>query len=206
MQSLEYDYTVHEKPNAGDDSLLVKFFTDATLDTAASAEAGRPIYKDVEWIDIRIPGNRDNVVCRPARKLDKQRFPRHYAAFQQRTAGKEEKLVGTPLSAWPYEGMTPARVKELDFHNIRTVEQLAGTADGTGAKLPGFQAMKQAAVAYLELAKQQAPVAAMTKRIEELEALVKRQEAMINRLADDLGNDVDLEHIEKSISKKVKKG
>ena len=145
----------------------------------------------MEWIDIRIPGNRDNVVCRPARDKDKQRFPRHYAAFQQRIAGKEEKIVGTPLSAWPYEGLTPARVKELDFFNIRTVEQLATTSDNAGAKLPGFQAMKQAAKLYLETASKQAPVNAMNKRIVELEALVKRQETMIESLSDKLGMEVE---------------
>ena len=191
MQTLEYDHTIHEKSNAGDDGLLVKFFIEAAPDSAESAKAGRPVFKDVEWVDIRIPGNRDNVVCRPAREKDKQRFPRHYAAFQQRIAGKEEKIVGTPLSAWPYEGLTPARVKELDFFNIRTVEQLASTSDNSGAKLPGFQAMKQAAKLYLETASKQAPVNAMNKRIVELEALVKRQETMIESLSDKLGMEVE---------------
>ena len=172
MQSLDYDHAIHQSPNAGDDNLLVKFFVEALEDTVASKREGRPIYKDVEWIDIRIPGNRDNVVVRPVRPQDKQRFPRHYAAFQQRMAGKEEKIVGTPLSAWPYPGLTPSRVKELDFFNIRTVEQLASTNDSTGAKLQGFQAMKQAAAAYLAAAEKTAPLEALQKQLDEAKAQI----------------------------------
>ena len=182
LGTLEYDHTVHITPNAGDDALLVKFFMDAALDSVASKDAGRPIFKDVEWIDIRIPGNRDNVVIRQARDKDKQRFPRHYAAFQQRTAG-QEKIVGTLLSAWPYPAMTPARVKELDFHNIRTVEQLAGTNDSSGKNLPGFHAMKQAAKAYLALAKEQAPITKMQSQIDSMQALINKQAAMIDKMA-----------------------
>ena len=185
MQTLEYDYTDHIRPNAGDDSLLVKFYMDAAQDMVASKAAGRPVFKDIEWIDIRIPGNRDNIVIRPVRPEDTQRFPRHYQAFKNRIAtGGKESEIGTPLSAWPYAGLTPARVKELDFFNIRTVEQLAGTSDGTGAKMPGFQAMKQAAVAYLEIAKQQEPVRELQKQLDDMNAIIKKQAAMIERLSE----------------------
>jgi hypothetical protein len=183
MQTLEYDHTEHTRPNAGDDSLLVKFFIDVVQDNKASEAEGRPMFKDAEWIDIRIPGNRDNVVIRPVREADKQRFPRHYAAFKQRIAGQEITVEGTPLSAWPYPGMTPSRVKELDFFNIRTVEQLAATSDGTGAKLHGFQAMKQAAIVFLAAAKETAPVAKLQKQIDEMQAVIKKQADLIERLS-----------------------
>ena len=61
-------------PNAGDERLLVKFYTEAIQDKAASLEEGRPIFRDRELLSIMVPGNRDGVV-KLATNADKQRFP-----------------------------------------------------------------------------------------------------------------------------------
>jgi hypothetical protein len=173
METLDYDYTMHTTPGKGDDSLLVKFFVGAVADDAASQLAGRPIFKDVEWIDIRIPGNRDNVVIRPLRPTDKDRFPRHYAAFKARIASEPE-TVGTPLDQWAWRGMTRGRVEELKHYNIRTVEQLAGAPDTVSKNFMGFHEMKLNARAYLAAAEKNAPLANLQEQLNK--ALLKIQE------------------------------
>lgn len=169
METLDYDYTIHSTPGKGDDTLLVKFFTAPVQDMKASEAAGRPIFKDVEWIDIRIPGNRDNVVNRPTRPTDLTRFPRHYAAFKARDSATE-KVVGTLLDQWTWRGMTRARVEELKHFNIRTVEQLANASDAVALNFHGFQEMKLAANRYLAVANENAPLEKLSAEIAALAA------------------------------------
>lgn len=180
METLDYDYTVHTTPNAGDDTLYVKFFIDAVQDTTASQEAGRPIFKDVEWIDIRAPGSRDHM-SRPVRPGDAERFPKHYAAFKARV-GNEQKEIGTPLSTWAHAGMTRSLVEELKFFNIRTVEQLASVNDSAGGQLMGFHTLKTAAKAYMETAKVNAPLISLQLKLEDAMALIQKQAEDIAQL------------------------
>ena len=179
MQQLEYDHAIHETPNAGDDNLMVKFFIAPIEDHDASKEAGRPIFKDVEWIDIRIPGSRDNTV-RPVRyegsKNDVDRFPRHYAAFKNRTENNEG-VVGTPLSVFP--GVKAGQRKELEFFNIVTVEQLANAPDSAGTNFMGFNQLKQAAQEFIKDTEKNAPVVELRK---ELNAEKKKNADLLARL------------------------
>jgi len=176
MQQLDYDHTMHERHGAGDEALLVKFFIKPAEDQKASKEAGRPIFHDIEWIDIRIPGNKDNVVCRPLRQRDIERFPRHYAAFKQRIEKGAEAVVGTPLELFPF--VTAARVEELKFFNIRTVEQLAATPDSTAGKFMGFHDLKKKAQDFMRASELSAPAA----KIAELEQSNKELREAVDRL------------------------
>ena len=183
MQTLDYDPSVHTTPNAGDESLLVKFFVQAEQDATASLAAGRPIFRDREFIDIRIPGSRDNIVIRKARETDKQRFPRHYMAFKQRQGNDAETVVGTPLEMWPI--LTRSQVEEFKFFNIRTIEQLAAASDAVGQKFVGFQALKQRATTFIEAASAAAPISQMQEQINDLRAQLNAALARIEELSDD---------------------
>ena len=159
-----------------DDGLLVRFFSKPIADQLATQEKGRPMFKDVDWIDIKVPGSRDGV-CRPARPRDISRFPRHYQAYKNRTSD-EEVLEGTPLSEWP--GITRARVEELAFANIRTVENLAAAPDSNLQQFMGMNVLKAKAIAWLQAAKEARPteelheeLAKRDEEIAELQAAVK---------------------------------
>ena len=155
----------------GDEHLLVKFYYKPRPDAAASAEAGRPIYKDVCYVDIRSPGNRTDWVARPARDTDKQRFPEHYRKFLARE--EQEVVEGTPLAEWP--GVTRGQVEEMKFFNISTVEQLANVSDSSTSNIMGMAVLKQKAQKYLDAAKDNAAAEALIKseaRVAELEAKV----------------------------------
>ncbi len=160
-----------------DDGLLVKFFTKAREDKSATLAEGRPIFKDVEYIDIKIPGSRTGGACRPATHRDKERFPRHYAAFKQRQEMPDE---GTPLTMWP--PMSRALVEQLAFFNVKTVEQLAAVADSQTKNMMGMSKYKQLAKAYLDASKADAPMAQIQAELAERDVKIKFQAETIEAL------------------------
>ena len=179
MQTAEYDYkdfTPQGQQN-GDETLLVKFFVKARQDEVATKDKGHPIFKDVEYIDIKIPGNRSGGACRPASYADKQRFPRHYAAFQQRV---EAPIEGTPLTEWPL--ITRSQAEEFSFHNIKTVEHLADLSDTHATNFMGINALKKKAKVWLESASKSADVNAIAERDEKIATLEAKLEAVMAKL------------------------
>ena len=144
-----------------DATLLVKFFEKPIPDQPATREKGRPMFKDVEFIEIRTPGNRD-AICRPARQRDIDRFPKHYQAYKDRVS--TEHLEGTLLSEWPL--MARSRVEELSFHNIKTVEQLAGMPDSNVSQFMGMNMLKQKAQQWLKQAQDGKASAELHKELE----------------------------------------
>ena len=152
------DFTVGREAEA-DANLLVKFFHKEREDVDATRKEGRPMYREIEYMEIRIPGKRDAQVCRPATERDKQRFPRHYDMFKQRVAMPNE---GTPLSEWPQ--ISRSLAEELSFLQIKTVEQLVSASDTHLSRIHGGLGLKQRAEAFLKYADQ-------TKLVAEKEAL-----------------------------------
>lgn len=180
METLDHDYTMHSRKYAGDENLLVKFEHDKEKDEAASLAEGRPIFKDIITIDIRIPGDRD-VTHRKMRQTDIERFPRHWAAFQARV-GNHETVIGTPLDMWYHPQMSKARVAELVHMNIHTVEQLVGAPDSQTARIMGFQTLKTAAKSWLEATKSAAPVLELTEKLNAMNLKFEEQSKEIARL------------------------
>lgn len=176
------------QPHEDDKRLFVTFSYEPRLDQEATAAAGYNKYKDIPYVTIRIPGDKTLAVHRPIMPSDKHRFPQQYAAFASNTPN--ELAAGTPLTLWP--SLTPSQVKELEYFNIKTVEQLAAMPDSGGGQLMGVQAMKRAAKAYIEAAKSQAPLLAVQKELETrdneiaaLKAAQEEQSRLISRLIGD---------------------
>lgn len=175
MQVAEFnheDFEVSQQAKQ-DEALLVKFYTKSVQDTARSASEGRPVFKDVEYVDIRIPGSRDGA-ARPATVRDKARFPRHYQAFQQRIELPEE---GTPLLEWP--PMSRSMAEEMAFFNIKTVEQLANVSDGVAGQYMGAAVYKQKAIAWLEMSRKDVTV-------EHLQGELASRDKMLEQLQEQL--------------------
>jgi hypothetical protein len=129
-----------------DKNMLVKFEYRSVQDQAATAEQGRPIFKERLYIDMKIPGSREGIV-KPARPADISRFQRHYEAFKARV---ELPTEGTPLSEWP--GITRSRAEELAYINIKTVEQLASVNDSIAGNMMGGNTLKASAQKWLDRA------------------------------------------------------
>jgi hypothetical protein len=128
---------------AADSKLHVRFFTKPQYNPDKSAEENRPIYEDTVFVEIMMPGEKNNIIQRPALSMrDDLRFPKHYEQF---TKGQQEQMVGTPLKVLPF--LSEAQCEELAWFKIRTVEQLAELNDTVN--FMGAQEMKQKAKKFL---------------------------------------------------------
>jgi len=184
MQSADFNVEDFEHRNAADKNVYVKFYVRPVQDESKTAEEGRPIYKDREYVEIRTPGNQNNVIQRPVSELDRQRFRQAYMAFK---AGETEQVVGTPLTEVPW--ITRSQVEELSHLRIRTLEHLAGLNDEVCTRVSGLYKLKQRAGLALEQAAATAPISALQKeneemanRLEAMEATIKEQSQLIKNL------------------------
>ncbi len=177
----------------GDAKLYVVFFLHPREDKAKTAEMGRPMYKDEEYVRIMVPGDKDNVIIRPARDLDKQRFVKQYTAFK---AGEGEITEGTPLKAWPM--MTRGEVEEMKYFGVFTVEQLADLADVHVGKFMALGKKKEQAKAFLQAAKDTAPLTQLNAAVEQKDAEIA---ALMQAVEDLKGKVTDLEKVGKKEKK-----
>jgi hypothetical protein len=160
----------------GDDRKLgVRFQLRAQRSAARSQLAGRPVFDEVEYIEIVSPGDKFNIVCRPVTLDDKRRFAPQYNAWsvgRQRAAQS-----GMPLDmvAW----ITRAQVEELACLAVHTLEQLAGMSDERTASDQTLQALRQRAQDQLQAADAAAPLAQLRAELEEKERrLAAAEEAL----------------------------
>lgn len=109
-----------------DSRLAVQFYSRPVQNEFESDKQGRPIFTDMDYVKIFVPGDATTVVDTAAREDHKKRFPLHWAHFQN-THGGDSREIGTPLSQWPRLGK--AQVEELRAMKFFTVEAIANAAD-----------------------------------------------------------------------------
>lgn len=164
--------------------LVTPFFkTVSVQDKQRSRENGRPCFKDVEYVEIRIAGDRNYAPCFPALSMWKrvegqevtyaERWPEQYRRFKENLTQIAE---GTPLSEAPF--LTEAKRSELRALKIYTVEALA-SLEGKNLKTLGMDGndWKQKAKAYLESAHGSASVVRMAETIAALQQQVEELKA-----------------------------
>lgn len=123
-----------------------RFYVDTILDEPASARAGRQIYKDVERIEITMPGNPLYIPVFTVSNEHIQRWPEQYKAFKE---NREPALDGTPLEEWP--AMSRSHIAELKFLGIRTIEDVAELDDHALQRIGrGAHNIKARAIAFLD--------------------------------------------------------
>lgn len=164
---------------AADSKLHVRFYGRTEMHAAKSREAGRPIYEEIDFVEIMVPGDKHSIVDRHATELDKRRFSRQFAAYK---AGKTDQTIGTPLSALPF--MSEAKAQEYKFFNITTAEQLSAAAESSTAAqaIMGFNGDKQKATAYLQMAAGNAPILQMQQAIEDKENQIAAMQEQMNQM------------------------
>lgn len=160
----------------GDERLRVQFSTFPQINEDKSAQEGRPIFDEKEYITIMVPGERD-VVHRAVWAKDLQRFPLQYQAFKNKQ--NQDTASGTPLKMVTW--LTPGQVKELEFFNCHTVEQLANMADSAASKFMAIQRLKTLAKDYLKAAKEAAPLTAMRDELDKRDSQIA---ALQNQMAE----------------------
>jgi hypothetical protein len=174
-----------------DDSVVAVFKDFAVKNEGKSVQAGRPIYDDVEVVELRFPGSK-NWSAYPATAFSHwgvdpqtgeqikityaERFRRQYQQFKSHSTQTKS---GTPLQYAPF--LTEARRAELRAQNIYTVEALAAI-DGLELKNlgQGGREMKNAAMEYI----QESQSGAISVQVQaEMEALRAKNQVMEEDLA-----------------------
>jgi len=173
-----------------DKGVVAVFRNDIIKNHGKSVEAGRPIFDDVEVVELRYAGSK-NVGVFPAMEFSHwdedemnggqraytyaERFPRQYQQFK---AHQQQTKAGTPLDYLPF--LTEARRAELRALNIYTAEALT-VVDGPELKNlgPGGREMKNQAIAFLESSND-------ASRVTKLEAELLEMRARNQVLEDDI--------------------
>lgn len=155
------DFQSREK---ADNRTYVRFYMDAVQDQEASTKEGRPIYKDMEFVEIIVPGDSKDVVVHRVSDLDRRRFARQYELFKQ---GQADQLIGTPLKEVTW--IPRSQVEELRFFKILTVEQLAQVNDNACTRIPGLYDLRRRAIAFVDAAAAAAPMLALEEANKKLE-------------------------------------
>jgi hypothetical protein len=183
LATADYDLTAMAMdPNARmrenpDSRLRVSFFMHPEQDMDRTAKEGRPIFLEKEYIQIMVPGERD-VVVRPAWSRDYERFPQQYQAFKNKQ--NQDAVSGTPLAVLTF--LSKAQVKELEYFNCMTVEQLASMPDSTAQKFMQINKLKQLAKDYIQAAKETAPLTSMRAEMEDKDNRISVLERQISEL------------------------
>ena len=178
MQQADFDVNDfgNDQGRKGDENLFVRFYTLPTEDKLASSKAGRPIYKDQIMCGIRVPGNSYENSFKATNHY-KNRFPKHFKAFQDRVEMPEE---GTPLSEW---GIMPETlVKEMTYFNVKTVEQLADLRDNVLEQFSGSVTYKNKAIKWLEMTNVSAKAADMEKELEARDVTISQLQQRLSDL------------------------
>lgn len=175
-----------------------EFSQRAMEDRNASVEAGHMLYKEIDFVTLRAPGNKDSTEKAVSDWLEDLKhkakqgmipveWPSQYAeAYRQWKAGNEIPLNGTPIKTWPVA--TPGQVKNLLAINILTVEDLAQANENTISRLGlGGVALRDLAKNYLkagtEKGKQAQEMTALQVANKELLAKVEQLTAQVAELA-----------------------
>lgn len=160
----EFDYDINEFMDAEDTKgLYARFYVEPVKDEAASIEAGRPIFKEVEFVEIGAIGNRTSTVVYEVDDYQRQRFARQYQVFKR---GGTEAISGTPLSEVPW--MSRGQIEEFKFLKIRSIEDLANVSDSVCTSVAGLFALKARAQAWLAEAEGGKGMAVLAAKVEEL--------------------------------------
>ena len=144
-----------------DSRLAVQFYKKSVKQDLASDEAGRPIFKEFDFVRIMIPGDNLTEIDTYAQDSHKQRFPRQWAHYQNQVANHQD-IIGTPLDQWPQ--VTRSQADELRGLKFHTVESIADCSDQQLQRIGMVAGMsphnfRLKAKAFLNLANDSAEVA-----------------------------------------------
>lgn len=173
MSDLQLEDLLKKKEAEKNDSAFnVRFFYQALENKYQSELQGRPIFEDVEFVEIRNPGDNWSVIKRKVNKEsvggnppDHLRWPEQYKAFK---AGEEPPMSGTPLAEWQLISRT--RAEELKLRGIKTLEQLASLPEHAARDMIDGVRLRDEASKFLNQSAKQIDMNKLLKRVEILEA------------------------------------
>ena len=154
-----------------DSRLQVRFYKRPVQQEQESLEAGRPIYKEFDFVHICVAGDTLTEIDTYVLSSHKTRFPIQWANYMNRQGANEPEVVGTPVSEWPL--VSKSQAEELRAMKFHTVESIAGASDqqlqrmGMAAGMSPY-AFRDKAKSFLNLASSSAET---DKREQEINSL-----------------------------------
>lgn len=154
-----------------DNRLQVRFYKRPVQQENETQEAGRPIFKEFDFVHICVAGDTLTEIDTYVLNSHKQRFPQQWANYQNRVGANDDQVIGTPVSEWPL--VSKSQAEELRAMKFHTVESIAGASDqqlqrmGMAAGMSPY-AFRDKAKAFLNLA---TTAAETDKRESEINAL-----------------------------------
>lgn len=107
-----------------DRQLAIKFFKKAVHNKFMSVKEGKQVFQDVDYISIRIPGDKTTEINRKVSEDDKERFSVQWENYQKRLENIQD---GTAIEMLP--GISPADAENWKSKGFETIEQLTGMSE-----------------------------------------------------------------------------
>lgn len=166
------------------DPVQPRFHIEPVPDPVATAQQGRPIFREEERVQYMMPGG----LSQPVERVNDEHRARWPEQYKQFKAGHDMATTGTPLEQWPI--LSRAMVLEMKALNIFTVEQCAELSDTACQRIPraGYR-VRELAKAYLDDAEAGALTSklaaendALHSRISESDRKVDELKELVDRL------------------------
>ena len=198
------------------------FYVDFELrpeeDREGTIRAGMPVYSDVEYAIITMPGGglvvdkliTDDLLHEWRHGDNRRKPPSPFAsrAYEAWKEGLAAPVNGTDLKNWP--GVTPAQLKMCQGATVRTLEDLAEANADTIKKLGmGGVALVEKAKAYLLSAvnnKSSEELAALCVEIDAMRESIMKKDRQIEDLMDKLTEPEALPYMQKRARRKKNGG
>ena len=154
-----------------DSRLQVRFYKRPVQQEQETIDAGRPIYKEFDFVHICVAGDTLTEIDTYALASHKQRFPIQWANYMNRVGANDQEVIGTPVSEWPL--VSKSQAEELRAMKFHTVESIANASDqqlqrmGMAAGMSPYS-FRDKAKAFLNLATSSAET---DKREQEINSL-----------------------------------
>jgi hypothetical protein len=157
---------------------LAIFYHKSVHNPQRSQQEGRPVFEDRVFVRVAPPGERLNIVDRPATRQDQQRWPQQWALFQQ---NKEQTPEGTPIELlYPEKPAVAATLRANGVMTIESCAELSGHAiDSIGM---GAQSWVNAAQKYVSYANRGVAITQHRKDLEERDRKIRIQDQQIEEL------------------------
>jgi hypothetical protein len=137
-----------------------------------------PIYRDIEFITIKIPGDKTLDIHRPVMAADKHRFRAKYQAFKDATG---EPVEGTPLSV--LGEISQGQLADLAYVGIKTIEHMAKVADGNPImQMMGGSKLKQRAAEWVKKNRVSSQISQTNDALRERDARIDALQAQLTEL------------------------
>ena len=160
------------------------FYNKSVHNVKKSQAEGRPVFDDQIYVRVAPPGERLNIVDRPATNQDRMRWPVQWASFQQ---NREQTPEGTPIELlYPDKPAVAATLRANGVPTIELCAELSANAiENVGM---GAQSWVNHAQKYVAFANKGVALTQFRKELEERDGQIRVQAQQIEMLKQEVAS------------------